>query len=324
MTFLPREMFSQPGTLDCETGRGGGEIMTPELQDDELLRSYLLGKLPDEDADRLERRLLADDDLFDLAEAVELDLLAAVDRGAFSSAEREQILHKLAASPRGRERLAFARSLNALATESRKVKSFVRPAPAFTPPAIRWIALAASLVILAGLGWFALEQGPQASKAISQLGGPTPAVMPQLHAPGAPPVGPPPATPIPTKTPRPISEHPAAQKVPTAVLTLSFLTSRGAEERQRLELAPNIHKVEIQIDADGLEDAKSFDLVVRNQDHGTVLEKKGLAIGSLSWGRGLVLDVAAQRLPAGRYEIAITPQGGEELSQEFDVVKGKR
>src|ERR1700710_1930665 len=103
--------------------------MTPELQDDELLRSYLLGKLPDEDADTLERRLLAEDDLFDLAEAVEMDLLASFDRGAFTPEEREEVLRKLAATPRGRERLAFARSLNNLAAENARhsnVKPFVR------------------------------------------------------------------------------------------------------------------------------------------------------------------------------------------------------
>src|SRR4029077_7915420 len=117
-TFLPRETFSQPETLDCETGRGEGGIMTPENRDDELLRSYLLGKLPEEEADGLERRLLAEDDLFELAEAVELDLLAAADRGALARAEREEFLRKLAASPRGRERLALARSLNTLADET--------------------------------------------------------------------------------------------------------------------------------------------------------------------------------------------------------------
>src|SRR5258708_5288613 len=102
--------------------------MTPELQDDELLRSYLLGKLPDEDADQLERRLLAEDGLFALAEAMELDLLAAVDRGTFTPAEREQILRRLAASPHGRERLALARSLNVLAAENAGIDN-VKPFP---------------------------------------------------------------------------------------------------------------------------------------------------------------------------------------------------
>jgi len=108
--------------------------------------------------------------------------------------------------------------------------------------------------------------------------------------------------------------------VPTAVLTLSFLTSRGAEERLQLEVARGIRRVEIQIDADGLGDAKSFDVVIRTSERGVLLEKKGLAIGA----QGLVLRLPADRLSPGRYEIAVTPKGGEEISQEFEVVEGKR
>jgi len=300
--------------------------MTPELQDDELLRSYLLGKLPDEDADRLERRLLAEDDLFDLAEAVEFDLLAAVDRGALTAGEREQILRRLAGSPGGRERLALARSLNALAAEKAgngNVKPFRRRAPAFPPPMIRWIALAASLVVLAGLSWFALLNGSQASKTERKITATSPAPTPQ------------PRTPVPQPTaisptpqpPQPNPHQPAAKKetLPTAVLTLTFLTSRGAEEKPRLELAPKIRRVEIQIDEDGLGEASSFDAVVRNQDQGSpVWEKKGLRLGALPWGRGLALKIPAERLPAGLYEVAVTPQGGEPITQEFEVVKAQR
>jgi hypothetical protein len=303
--------------------------MTPEKQDDELLRSYLLGKLPDEDADRLERRLLADDDLFDLAEAVELDLLAAVDRGAFTPAEREQILQKLAASPRGRERLALARSLNAVAAERAEhsnVRPFARRAQAFPPPAIHWMALAASLIMLAGLGRFAWQHRELAPRATDQFAKtPTPTLQPLI------PVTPPLVPALPAKTPKSIPDPSAVrekprQGVPPAILTLSFLTSRGAEESQKLELAPGTRKVEIQIDAEGLEPAGSFDVVVRSREQGkgTILEKKGLAVGALSWGRGLALDVPAERLPAGRYEIAVTPRGGEEVSQDFEVVEGKR
>jgi hypothetical protein len=298
--------------------------MTPENQDDELLRSYLLGRLPEEDAEGLERRLLAEDDLFDLAEAVELDLLAATDRGAFSPAEREQILQKLAASPRGRERLALARSLNALAADKARnsnVKPFHRSAPVFRPSAIRWMALAASLVLVIGLSWLAWRQRTQAPVEMSQLGGQTPTSTPQSSTPAAAPSPTPPATQTPSSPPHQEREKPA---IPTAVLTLSFLTSRGAEENARLDLDPHIRKVEIQIDAEGLEPAGSFDVVVRSRERGTVLEKKGLAIGALSWGRGLALDIPAERLPEGRYEVAVTPKGGEEIVQEFDVVKGKR
>jgi hypothetical protein len=294
--------------------------MTPELQDDELLRSYLLGRLPEEDADTLERRLLAEDDLFELADDVELDLLAEIDQGAFSPEEREEVLRRLAASPRGLERLTLARSLKALATESKKVKPFFRRAPIFQPPAIRWMALAASLVIVAGLVWLALQQASQATKGTSRIAVQTPAPAPR-----------PLALSRTETTPQFKPDQPAARKephravVPTAVMTLSFLTSRGAEERTHLDLAPDIRRIEIQIDADGLGDAKSFDIVVRTRDQGTlIMEKKELAPSTLSWGQGLVLHIPAERLPAGRYEIAVTPRGGEEISQEFEVVAGKR
>ena len=108
------------------------------------------------------------------------------------------------------------------------------------------------------------------------------------------------------------------------MLTLSFLTSRGAEERPQLKIAPGVRKAEIQIDADGLGDAQSFDAVVRNSERGVVLAKTGLATGTLSWGRGLVLQIPADLLAAGRYEVAVTPKGGEEMVQEIEVVKGKR
>jgi hypothetical protein len=189
------------------------------------------------------------------------------------------------------------------------------------------------------LGLFAWLNRTHAPVATDRVVVKTPVVTPQSHTP----VPQPSATPQPAKTPKSNSTQPpavlmeyglhstlsdAAREKPhraaAAILTLSFLTSRGAEESPKLELAPGTRKVEIQIDAEGLEPAGSFDVVVRSREQGTVLEKKGLAIGSLSWGRALILDIAAARLPAGRYEIAVTPQGGEEVSQEFEVVEGKR
>ncbi|HSS76963.1 MAG TPA: hypothetical protein VLV54_09480 [Thermoanaerobaculia bacterium] len=303
--------------------------MTPELQDDELLRSYLLGKLPDEDADRLERRLLAEDDLFDLAEAVEFDLLAAVDRGTFTAGERDQILRKLAGSPGGRERLALARSLNALAAEKARngnVKPFLRRAPTFPPPMIHWIALAASLVVLAGLSWFAWHNREHAPKIETHLGATSPVPTPQFQLPT--PAPQPSTISLTPKPPQPTPNRLAQRRepppaVPTAVLTLLSTTLRGEEERSRLELAPNIRQVEIQFGDEGLGDARSFDAVVRNQDQGSVVwEKKGLRLGALPGGRGLALKIP-ERLPAGRYEVAVTSHGEEVVTKEFEVVEAQ-
>ncbi len=302
--------------------------MSREPKDDELLRSYLLGDLPGEDADRLEGRLLADDDLFDLAEAMEADLLAALDRGELAPAEGERVLRRLASSPQGQGRLALARSLNAEAGETageRKVLPFARRAPAFPPPAIHWIALAASLLMLTGLGWFAWQHREQATMAPSRVAVQTPAPLAPPQAATPHPAAPPAAPTPPDAGPGTIRKAPSPALAP-AVLTLSFMASRGAEGEaiQQLRLPPGTRRAEIQIDAEGLDEARSFDVVVRSQGKGTILEKKGLALSTLLWGQGLVLDVPAGRLPAGRYEVAVTPQGGSEVAKEFEVVEGKR
>src|SRR3569832_962282 len=94
--------------------------MKSNSTDDELLRSYLLGQLPEDEADRLERRLLAEDELFELSEAVEADLLAEYAQGGLAPAERERVQRRLASSPQGRERLMLARSLSELAGRDRQ------------------------------------------------------------------------------------------------------------------------------------------------------------------------------------------------------------
>lgn len=279
--------------------------MTSENQDDELLRSYLLGKLPDEDADRLERRLLADDELFDLAEAMELDLLAAVDRGTLTPEEREEALRKLAASPRGRQRLALARSLNTVADEAtagRTVLPFPRRARAF-PPAIHWLALAASLVMMTGLGWFAWENRTKAPEAASQVGVQTPAPTRQQPTPRI------------AKTPRPAGPS-------TAVVMVSLMTTRGeAAPIEKLRLSPAVQTAEIQIDAGGLDEKKSFSVAIRKGEE-RVWQESGLKITLLKWGRALVAKVPASSLrAAGQYEVAVTPEGGSEELTHFEVVR---
>ena len=279
--------------------------MTSENQDDELLRSYLLGKLPDEDADRLEGRLLADDNLFYLAEAVELDLLAAVDRGTLTPEEGEEVLQKLAASPRGQQRLALARSLNLLADgapRGRTLLPFVRRTRSFPPPAIHWIAMAASLIMVTGLGWFAWENRTKAPEAASHVAVQTPAPRPQ-------------PTPRVAETPRPSGPS-------TAVVMVSLMTTRGeAAPIEKLRLSPALQTAEIQIDAEGLDEKKSFSVAIRKGGE-RIWQESGLKITPLPWGRALVAKVPVSSLrTAGQYEVAVTPEGGNEELTHFEVVR---
>jgi hypothetical protein len=302
--------------------------MKREPQDDMLLRSYLLGELREEEADRLEQRLLEEDELFDLAEAVEADLLAAVDGGGLAPAERERILRRLASSPQGRERLALARSLNAAATQ-RTVLPFFRRARAFPPPAIHWVALAASLLMLSGLGWFAWEHRTQAPDTVSRLAVPPPESLPR-HAPVVTPVPDPARPPVgntsktaktPESAPGPVAPNrPTRPAVaPANVLALTLMGLRGGEEEvAKLHLSPGKPMTEIQIDTEDV-DAQSFDVAIRNWEKETIWQKSGIEPTPISGSQVLIIDLPTKRLAAGRYEVGVTPQGAEEIPLEFAV-----
>ena len=279
--------------------------------DDELLRSYLLGALPEEEADRLERRLLAEDELFELSEAVEADLLAACDRGELAPAERERVQQRLASSPRGRERLALAHALNTLAGSSERAASPVVPFPrrAATPvrPAFRWAALAAALLAVAGLSWFVMER-PHGGEAPPWVAQERPA----------------PANPRAPEAPR---GAPAPKPEPVkAVFQLALMSLRGAEAARKLRVGSGTDVVELQIGVEGMEDLKAFHLTLRNRKAEIVWEKDRLEPVNLDGVRALVVDLPADRLPAGTYEIQARglTHGGEpeDLSPlEIEVVR---
>jgi len=87
------------------------------LSDDaERLRRYLTGVLSDEEAGEVEARLLEDDELFELAEAVERDVLTDLARGRLDPAEATSVQRWLTASPQGRNRLELAEDLTTLSS----------------------------------------------------------------------------------------------------------------------------------------------------------------------------------------------------------------
>src|SRR5436309_5437025 len=234
--------------------------MRHDPTDDELLRGYLLGELPEEQAEGLERRLLAEDDLFELSEAVEADLLAACARGELSAEERERVLRRLASSPSGRERLALARALNALAgSPAATVLPFARPAAAPSRSMFRWAALAAGILVAAGLSWVALESrhGGESAPWIARER-PAPA---HPVAPRPPEVQAQATAPAPTPPPEPVK----------SVFQLALTSLRGSEAAETRRVRPG-SDVELRISVEGMEDLTSFRLAVRNRKRETVWE----------------------------------------------------
>lgn len=84
-------------------------------RDAELLRRYFLGQLDEAAQAEIEERIVSEDRLFEMGEAVEVDLLDDYAGGGLSADERRQIERRLERTPRSRALLALTRDLGTLA-----------------------------------------------------------------------------------------------------------------------------------------------------------------------------------------------------------------
>jgi hypothetical protein len=117
-------------------------------------------------------------------------------------------------------------------------------------------------------------------------------------------------------------DHLVAKKPVEAVFTLSLASLRGAGEIEELHVRAGVDFVVLQLDIEGWEDAGSFHAAVRKKRVGTVWQAD-LQPQRLSWGPALVLRIPAERLTAGRYEVAVKA-GSEDMAQDFVVIRGSR
>ena len=89
------------------------------------IREYLLGRLTDEEEEKVEARLMVDDDLFEELEISKGELLEEYCAGELSQTDRRALEAGYLASPEGRQRYTFSRALERLPER--------QPAPAPVP-----------------------------------------------------------------------------------------------------------------------------------------------------------------------------------------------
>ena len=94
--------------------------------DDPIIREYLLGRLPEKEAERLDELSIADDEFALRLTAVENDLVDAYVRGDLPSESRDRFRSFYLASPKRREKVRFAEAL--LAHERRATAAQTVPA----------------------------------------------------------------------------------------------------------------------------------------------------------------------------------------------------
>jgi len=116
------------------------------LTNDAVIR-YLLGEMADAERDEFETRLFQDEALFQQVAALDDDLVDAYVAGDLRAKDLERVRRSLLSTPRGQERVEFARALSEYARKSGK--SHTLPMRIFGDGRSAFLA-AASVVLLIG------------------------------------------------------------------------------------------------------------------------------------------------------------------------------
>jgi anti-sigma factor RsiW len=130
--------------------------MSKRPYDDQAITRYLLGSLPEAEAERLDELSFTDDEFAESLEAAEKDLVDAYVQGELSGAALEQFKSHYLASPLRRERVKFAQAFHLLA--ERQAAAQVAEVSAEKPAVAK----------RKGPGWFS---------ALSALAAPRPALQ---------------------------------------------------------------------------------------------------------------------------------------------------
>lgn len=268
------------------------------MSDDELVRRYLLGGLPGDEQEALEQRLLREDDLFELAEAMEAEVLEDYARGELTSEQKERVERYLATSPEGRLRLAVVRGLAAM--PAGKLLPFSRQAPSLERPKVRVEAIAALLVLALGTALLAGIYVP-IPKFKDKLGRAFPSSTPIF------------AETTPTPAPTPVATPAPSPVIFVATIILSNL--RGGDDIQSFDIPdrPGLVELKLTLSA-GDEGYPSYRVVVLNDDMGREV-KTSEGLHTEGDNGHLTLRVDADQLTKGRYSLevqGVTSEGGTE------------
>ncbi len=130
------------------------------------IREYLLGKLTDDEQEKIEERLMVEDDLFEELEISKSELIEEYRAGELSQKEQESFAHFLA-TPEGRRRHTFAVAIQCLernvsSPQPVSVSWWEKVGAFFRKPqsAIAALASAAVVVIIAVVWIRSLQQPP--------------------------------------------------------------------------------------------------------------------------------------------------------------------
>src|ERR1700759_2043297 len=153
--------------------------MSKQTNDQQTVIQYLLGALPEAEAERLDELSLTDDEFADAVAAAEKDLVDAYVQGELAGADLDRFNSHYLASPRRRENVYFAQAFHAFAETNEPTPAAEVSADDTTSvatkrkrpgclsallgggaprPRWQWGAALAALALLVVGGWLAFER----------------------------------------------------------------------------------------------------------------------------------------------------------------------
>lgn len=134
--------------------------------DQATIRQYLLGKLTDDSQQKVEQRLLTEDDLFEELGIAEAELIDEYHAKKLSNDERERFEQYFLATPERQQKVRFSRTLSRYVRANEKLddaSALSRPHFGTTHNwALPIAAAVAVIVIVAGIFWFSRPRNPSA------------------------------------------------------------------------------------------------------------------------------------------------------------------
>jgi anti-sigma factor RsiW len=274
--------------------------MRRAAEQERQLAQHLLGQLPEAEAETLEERLFADDELRAELLATADDLIHSYLVGGLTRDDRERFETHFLASPRHRERVAYIRDLlSAVARVPAPSVAKARPKTGF-PVHVFWptwaLAAALALVVAGGLLWLIRQR----SEHEGRLAHATP--LPATPA----------STPAPLRTPTPSTRtSPEAPRapiptpgVPRSDVRMARLPAQpGGPVSVALGRETRALRVEVPVPPG----PPSFDAILRRLDGTEVWRMEALVPPSL--GKPLVFSIPARLFAAAEYVLRIEGEG---------------
>lgn len=299
--------------------------MTPN---DQKLKRYLLGQLPEPERDALENQLIVDREKRDEVEAVERDLIDDYVRGSLEADERSNFEGLCLASATRGEKLTFARSLAHAARTSpaahqdfgSKIESRSWLSRFFPDarPVLGFALGAAALLIVAGAAWFVmLRQQPPAERAGIENSAP-PAVVPISPTPQQ--ASPPDKGPDTEMVTAPNNSNSSAtseqrqQQTPSVAAFLILPGSvRGSGDGQLLTIPARAQSVKLRLSLEGQPATGAVRAELRRQSaDGELVWRTGkVRAQQSSLGPFVLMELPADKLPAGKYTALIKGAGDD-------------